>query len=141
MFGTAGLFTATAKDTFDAILDTRSGTDFGVGAQVAWQSGALRGLFVEFDASRFEETGERVFVHEGEVFPLGIPLTIGLTPIEVSAGYRLEPGAPDAQRRWSPRPSPSSAAAASARSATPRRTTRARSASASPPGTSWAAST
>ena len=58
MFGTAGLFTATAKDTFDAILDTRSGTDFGVGAQVAWQFGALRGLFVEFDASRFEETGE-----------------------------------------------------------------------------------
>ena len=89
VFGTAGLFTATAKDTFDAILDTRSGTDVGVGAQVAWQSGTLRGLFVEFDASRFEETGERVFVHEGEVFPLGIPLTIGLTPIEVSAGYRF----------------------------------------------------
>ena len=89
VFGTAGLFTATAEDTFDAILDTRSGTDVGVGAQVAWQSGALRGLFVEFDASRFEEIGERVFVHEGEVFPLGIPLTIGLTPIEVSAGYRL----------------------------------------------------
>ena len=89
MFGTAGLFTATAEDTFDAILDTRSGTDVGVGAQVAWQSGPLRGLFVEFDASRFEETGERVFVHEREVFPLGIPLTISLTPIEVSAGYRF----------------------------------------------------
>ena len=89
VFGTAGLFTATAEDTFDAILDTRSGTDLGVGAQVAWQSGALRGLFVEFDASRFEETGERVFVHEGEVFPLGIPLTVSLTPIEVTAGYRL----------------------------------------------------
>jgi opacity protein-like surface antigen len=89
VFGTAGLFTATAKDTFDAILDTRSGTDVGVGAQVAWQSGTLRGLFVEFDASRFEDTGERVFVYEGDVFPLGIPLTIGLTPIEVSAGYRF----------------------------------------------------
>ena len=89
VFGTAGLFTATAEDTFDAILDTRSGTDLGVGAQVAWQSGGLRGLFVEFDASRFEETGERVFVHEGEVFPLGIPLTVSLTPIEVTAGYRL----------------------------------------------------
>ena len=99
MFGTAGLFTATAKDSFDAILDTRSGTDVGVGAQVAWQSGTLRGLFVEFDASRFEETGERVFVHEGEVFPLGIPLTIGLTPIEVSAGYRFTQARADAQRR------------------------------------------
>lgn len=89
VFGSAGVFTATAKDTFEAILDTRSGSDFGVGAQVAWQAGTLRGLFVEFDASRFEETGERVFVHEGEVFPLGIPLTVGLTPVEVSAGYRL----------------------------------------------------
>jgi opacity protein-like surface antigen len=89
VFGTAGLFTATARDTFEAILDTRSGADFGVGAQVAWQSGTLRGLFLEFDASRLEETGERVFVHEGDVFPLGIPLTVALTPIEVSAGYRL----------------------------------------------------
>ena len=88
-FATGGWFTATANQSFDAVLDTHSGTDVGFGAQVAWQSGFLRGLFVEVDASRFEETGERAFVHEGEVFPLGIPLTIGLTPIEVSAGYRL----------------------------------------------------
>ena len=89
VYGTAGLFNATAKESFDAVLDTHSGTDLGFGAQLAWQSGRLRGLFVEVDASRFEETGERAFVHEGEVFPLGIPLTIGLTPVEVSAGYRL----------------------------------------------------
>lgn len=88
-FATAGWFTATADKSFDAVLDTHSGTDLGVGAQVAFQTGPLRGLFVEFDASRFEETGERAFVHEGEVFPLGIPLTIGLKPIEVTAGYRL----------------------------------------------------
>ena len=89
VFGTAGVFNATAKESVAAVLDTRSGTDLGFGAQVAWQSGRLRGLFVEVDVSRFEKTGQRVFVHEGEVFPLGIPLTIGLTPIEVSAGYRL----------------------------------------------------
>jgi hypothetical protein len=89
VFGTAGLFTATAHKSFDAVLDTRSGLDVGAGAQVAWQSGRLRGLFVEVDASRFEEIGQRVFIDDGEVFPLGIPLTIGLTPIEVSAGYRL----------------------------------------------------
>ena len=91
VFGTAGLFTATANNSFEAVLDTDSGTDVGVGAQIAWQAGTLRGLFIEVDASRFEETGERAFVHEGEVFPLGIPLTIGLRPIEVSAGYRLNP--------------------------------------------------
>jgi hypothetical protein len=89
VFGTAGLFTATATKSFDAVLDKHNGIDVGIGAQVAWQSGRLRGLFVEVDAARFDETGARAFVHEGEVFPLGIPLTIGLTPLEVSAGYRL----------------------------------------------------
>ncbi len=89
VFGTAGVFNATARESVSAILGTRSGTDVGIGGQVAWQSGLLRGLFVEVDVSRFEKTGERVFVHEGDVFPLGIPLTIGLTPLEVSAGYRL----------------------------------------------------
>jgi hypothetical protein len=91
VYGTAGIFSATAKDSFTAILDTRSGTDVGVGAQIALQSGKLRGLFVQVDASRFEETGQRVFVDDREVFPLGIPLTIGLTPIELSAGYRFNP--------------------------------------------------
>jgi hypothetical protein len=91
VYGTAGVFSATAKDSFSAILDKESGTDIGAGAQIALQTGMLRGLFVQVDASRFEETGERVFVHDREVFPLGIPLTIGLTPIEVSAGYRFNP--------------------------------------------------
>jgi hypothetical protein len=91
VYGTAGVFDATPKNSFDAILGTTSGTDLGAGAQVAWESGLLRGLFVQVDASRFEETGERVFVHDRQVFPLGIPLTIGLTPIEVSAGYRFNP--------------------------------------------------
>lgn len=91
VYGTAGLFSATAKDSFDAILDKTSGMDLGAGAQLAWQSGRLRGLFVGVDISRFEETGQRVFVHDGEVFPLGIPLTLTLTPVELSAGYRVAP--------------------------------------------------
>lgn len=92
VYGTAGVFNATAADSFEAILDTTSGTDIGAGAQVALQTGMLRGLFVQVDASRFEETGQRVFIFNREVFPLGIPLTVGLTPIEVSAGYRFSPG-------------------------------------------------
>jgi hypothetical protein len=91
VYGTAGVFTATARDSFEAILDTRSGRDLGAGAQLAWLSGPLRGLFVQVDLSRFEQTGERVFVHEGEVFPLGIPLTVSLTPVEVSGGLRIMP--------------------------------------------------
>jgi hypothetical protein len=88
-FVTAGRFSATAKDSFQAILDTTSATEIGGGGQIAWQAGRLRGLFIEVDASRVEETGERAFVHEGEVFRLGVPLTIGLRPLEVTGGYRL----------------------------------------------------
>ena len=88
-FLTAGRFSATAKDSFEAILDTTSATEIGGGAQIAWRSGRLRGVFVEVDASRVEETGERAFVHQGEVFRLGIPLTIGLKPLEITGGYRF----------------------------------------------------
>jgi hypothetical protein len=91
VYGIAGVFRPTAKESVEATLGKTSGMDLGAGAQVAWQSGALRGLFVGVDVSRFEETGERVFVHEGEVFPLGIPLTLSLTPLEVTAGYRVAP--------------------------------------------------
>ena len=33
--------------------------------------------------------GERVFVFEGEVFPLGLTDTVTLIPIDVTAGYRF----------------------------------------------------
>jgi hypothetical protein len=90
-FATAGWFSATATKSFDAILDKHAGVDVGAGAQVAWQRGKLRGLFAEVGVSRFEETGERVFIDRGEIFKLGIPLTISLTPIEVTGGYRIAP--------------------------------------------------
>ena len=85
------------------ILDTRSGTDVGVGAQVAWQSGRLRGLFVEVDASRFEETGERAFVARRR----GVPAR---HPADDRADADRGVGRLSAQRRcggraaaWSPR--------------------------------------
>lgn len=75
----------TAKDSFDAILGSHSGIVFGGGAEVAHRSG----LFVRGDVSRFREEGERVFVSNGQVFPLGQPLTVTLTPIEFTGGYRF----------------------------------------------------
>ena len=51
---------------------------------------ALRsGFYVEVGASRFEKVGQRAFVFNGQAFPLGIPLTARITPLEVSAGYRF----------------------------------------------------
>ena len=46
-------------------------------------------VFANVRASRFRETGQRVFLFEGEQFDLGIPTTIAVTPVEVTGGYRF----------------------------------------------------
>jgi opacity protein-like surface antigen len=46
-------------------------------------------VWVDVAVSRFEKTGQRAFDNNGQTFSLGIPLTIAITPIEVSAGYRF----------------------------------------------------
>jgi opacity protein-like surface antigen len=76
----------TAADTFNAVLETNRGTFIGGGGQFVWQS-----LQLEVSASRFEDSGQRVFVLDEQVFRLGIPATIGLTALEVTAAYRFAP--------------------------------------------------
>ena len=74
----------TANDSFKAILDTSGGLFYGGGAQVYFGP-----IYVDVGVSRFEKTGERVFVFEGDVFRLGIPDRITMTPVVVTAGYRF----------------------------------------------------
>lgn len=74
----------TAADSFKAILDTSGGVFYGGGAQVYFGP-----IYVDVGASRFEKTGERAFVFEGDVFRLGIPDRITMTPVVVTAGYRF----------------------------------------------------
>jgi hypothetical protein len=88
-YGHAGSLSFSASRSFDAILDTSSGPVFGGGGQVAFQRGFLRNVFFGVDVTRFRDTGERVFVNNGEVFKLGIPTTITVIPIEFTAGYRF----------------------------------------------------
>jgi opacity protein-like surface antigen len=76
--------TFAAPDTFKAILGTEWGTFLGGGGQARWKN-----LLVEVTATRFKETGQRVFVANGELFRLGIPTTITIRPIELTAAYRL----------------------------------------------------
>lgn len=78
----------TAKKSFDAVMGSSTITGFGAGleAQDLW-----RGLFVRGAVSRLSKTGERVFVFENEVFPLGIPVDVTLTPLEAAAGWRFKP--------------------------------------------------
>lgn len=73
-----------ASDSFDAILDRNAGPFYGGGGQVH-----IGPIFVDVGVQRFSDTGERAFVFDGEVFRLGIPVEITMTPIVVTAGYRF----------------------------------------------------
>lgn len=74
----------TAADSFKAILDRSNGLFYGGGAQVHFGP-----IYVDVGISRFEDTGERVIYFEGDVFRLGIPDRITMTPVVVTGGYRF----------------------------------------------------
>jgi Outer membrane protein beta-barrel domain len=77
-----------AADTFKAVLGTQTGVVYGGGVEAIFASN----YFVNLHASRFQKDGTRVFVLNDQVFDLGIPTTIRITPIEVSGGYRFRVG-------------------------------------------------
>jgi len=87
-FGDFGATLFSAADTFDATLGSSMGLFVGGGGEVVLPSR----FFFNVHVSRFQKSGERVFVDDdGEVFPLGIDMKVGITPIEFSAGYRFQP--------------------------------------------------
>jgi hypothetical protein len=85
-YATLGLMTFTAADTFETALGSASGSIFGGGVRVGLPLG---GLFVDLGAWRFRDSGQRVFVFEGEAFPLGIPVDVTITPIELGGGWQF----------------------------------------------------
>ena len=76
-----------AVETFKAVFGKSYAPFFGGGLQVAFNGK----YYVEVGASRFQQTGERVFRANGQNFGLGIPLTARITPLEITAGYRFRP--------------------------------------------------
>lgn len=86
-FGDIGLTRFAAADTFKATLGSSSGVMFGGGVEVVLP----QRVFFNVRMSRFQKTGERVFVDDDEVFPLGIEMKVGITPVEVTGGYRFQP--------------------------------------------------
>ena len=80
-----------ASKSFDAVFGETSQASWGGGVQVVvWENR----IYAQVDASRFftsggELVGQRVFVSNGQAFPLNIPLRAKITPFEVTAGYRF----------------------------------------------------
>lgn len=86
-FVDGGSTTFTAKKSFTAILGKESGLVYGGGVEAV-----AKNVYLNVRASRFQKTGERVFIFEEQQFRLGIPETITITPIEVNVGYRFNFG-------------------------------------------------
>lgn len=85
-YAMVGLMNFTAADSFDASLGSPYGSIFGGGVRVGLPLG---GLFVNVGAWQFRDSGQRAFVFNGQVFPLGIPLRVTITPLEVNGGWRF----------------------------------------------------
>ncbi|HVH27600.1 MAG TPA: outer membrane beta-barrel protein [Vicinamibacterales bacterium] len=77
----------TASETFETI--------FGQSVQPFWGAGLelvdAGGFYLDFGFSRFKKTGERAFFFEGDGFGLNTPLTVTITPLELTAGFRFNP--------------------------------------------------
>jgi hypothetical protein len=85
-YGVVDLDALAATDSFDAVVGTSHLTAFGGGVDVVdiWKH-----LFARVAVTRARQSGSRVFVANGQVFPMGIPLTVTMTPIEVGGGWRF----------------------------------------------------
>jgi hypothetical protein len=82
--GQFGYVRFAAQQSFNAILGAPGGGFYGGGAEVR-----VTNAFLSASIERFEKTGQRVLVMDGEVFALGIPDTITVMPVAVSAGWRI----------------------------------------------------
>jgi hypothetical protein len=87
-FGTLGYGRFTASKSVDAVTGSANGLWYGGGVRYQHRSG----FFVEGAVERYQKTGERVFVFEDTVFPLGIENRVEITPLVGTAGYAFRIG-------------------------------------------------
>jgi opacity protein-like surface antigen len=85
-YGMIGSVSFDASDTFESVIGTASGRLLGGGVEVGLPLG---GLFVGVGGSRYKAEGSRVFVAGNRVFNLGIPTTVTVSPVDVTAGWRF----------------------------------------------------
>jgi opacity protein-like surface antigen/SH3-like domain-containing protein len=85
-FGEAGFVSFRAKDSFNAVFGGSRGGSYGLGAEFRYQR-----FFLQANLERTRKTGERVLVFEDQIYPLGVPATVTITPLSFVAGYRFGP--------------------------------------------------
>lgn len=75
-----------ASQSFEAVLGTSSLTAGGIGVDFInlWQ-----GAFARAGLSRMGGHGSRVFIADGEVFPLNVDVAVRMRMLELGAGWRL----------------------------------------------------
>lgn len=79
----------TASESFKAVTGSNSRVQYGGGVQAV---NLWKGLYAEAMAGYSSLTGSRVFVYQGTVYDLGIPVTITFLPIEAGIGWRAPVG-------------------------------------------------
>ena len=72
-----------ASQTFKGIFDSANGVVYGGGIDIVKSH-----VFVRADVSHFGKTGERAFDANGQIFRLGIPLKVSITPVIGAVGVR-----------------------------------------------------
>ena len=85
-FGRAGGTLFTARDSFDTILGRPMNSVFGVGGQIVLPIGT----FFEVSVDRFRHAGTLALGSGNQVFRLAAPTTVTLTPVQVTAGHRVQ---------------------------------------------------
>lgn len=74
-----------ASNSFKAVTGSSTTNGFGGGFEV---TNVFSKVFLRTTFAHAGKDGERVFVNNGQIFNLGIPLTIGMTPFEIGGGWR-----------------------------------------------------
>lgn len=73
-----------ALESFQAVFKKNTAQRFGGGVAVTLP----RGLFADVRVSRLTMTGERAFLFDGQLYPLGLADTLTVIPIQVTGGLR-----------------------------------------------------
>jgi opacity protein-like surface antigen len=85
VYATYGTTSLTASNTFETAAGTSRRSAPGIGGTV---TGLWRGLFVDVAFTQYKLDAQRVFIDQGTVFPLGIPVRITMRPFDLVGGWR-----------------------------------------------------